>query len=161
MAFNSSSDPMGNSRSCRSGLQKYCSKAHFYWLVPFYHSWSTSLSFKEVKMKEDWQAWYQAIGYVEGSGPSEVLSFQWKKSRIYNYDILSAFEHFEIQKLFGGDEGLSAFFHQSICAFTDNTNQLTQLQKALELENNHDLTIRLSILELVAPVVASVSAQNV
>lgn len=112
-------------------------------------------------MKEDWQAWYQGIGYVEGFGHSEVFSFQWKKSRIYTHDILSAFEYSEIQKLFGWDGDLSAFFNQSICAFVDNMNQLCQLQKALELENNHDLTIRLSILELVAPVVAYVSSPDV
>lgn len=61
-------------------------------------------------MKKDLCIWYQGLGYEEGFGPKEVLSFHQKKMRIDTYAIISASDHFERQKFFGEDWDLGRHF---------------------------------------------------
>lgn len=75
ISFCLSSDPVGCARSCRSGLPNYWSMVHFHLPLPSYHPRITPLSSKDVKIKEDFCAWYQGLGYEEGFGANKVLSF--------------------------------------------------------------------------------------
>lgn len=97
MAFCSSLDPTGGSCFCRGDFQKYWSIVYFYHPIPPYHSGPTSLSFGELKMKEDLHVSCQGIGYEEGFGLSEVFFFQHKKRRIDNHVIINSFEYSDRQ----------------------------------------------------------------
>lgn len=79
LAFCSSLAPTGSASSCRGGFWKYWSRVHFHRPIYFYHLGLTSLSPKEVKMKEDLYVCYKGIEYEEGFGSCEVFSFQQKK----------------------------------------------------------------------------------
>lgn len=68
------------------------------------------MSLEEVKIKEDFHAWYQGLEYEEGFGPGEVPSFPQKKMQINTDMIINACEHSERQKMFGEDEDLDTFF---------------------------------------------------
>lgn len=90
-----------------------------------------------------------------------MFSSQQKKRSINTHDILSSYEHSERQKLFGDDGDPVTFFNHVICVFAYNMNQLSLLQKDLELANNQRLTVGLSISMSVTPIVAFVSVLDV
>lgn len=71
-SFCLSSDLVGFTRSCKSGVLKYWTRAHLFRPLSFYRSRLYPLSSKEVKMKGNICAWYQRLGYVEGFGHDEV-----------------------------------------------------------------------------------------
>ena len=66
---------------------------HFHHDIHFYKTNLGHISFDEEMMKEDLHSWFQGLGYVEGFGPSEVLSSDIRKKQIYTYVIVSAAGH--------------------------------------------------------------------
>ena len=101
---------VGCARSCRGGFLKYWSIAHFFLPLPSYLSGFTLLSSDEVKLKEDLDVWYQGLGYEEGFGLGELLSFEQKKRLIDTHTIINTSEHLERRKCFGEEGDSSAFF---------------------------------------------------
>lgn len=77
--------------------------------------------------------------------PSEVFPFLQKKTHIDTHVIISAYKHSERQFYLVRMGIREPFFSQAIWALADNMNQLSQLQKAMKLANDHGLVVGLFI----------------